>query len=222
MRYVVNRVEKEPDLGESFDGGVWSAANCGTVENFRPESSGHRPLTRFRVVHNGTRVFVRFEINDCYVRSVQTERQASVCTDSCTEFFLQPKPDKGYFNFEVNAGGAILLSYVEDHERTRDGFKKWQSVADELIDEIEIWHSLPSVVEPEITEPVVWGNGWSFPVSLLEAYVGSLGDITGAVWRGNFYKCADRTSQPHWGSWSPVDKLNFHLPECFGDIELGR
>ena len=38
-------------------------------------------------------------------------------------------------------------------------------------------------------------------------------------WRGNFYKCADESSHPHWASWRPIgEKLDFHTPEFFGEI----
>jgi len=41
------------------------------------------------------------------------------------------------------------------------------------------------------------------------------------VFRGNFFKCGDETSHPHWASWSPIsEELNFHRPETFGSIVL--
>ena len=56
------------------------------------------------------------------------------------------------------------------------------------------------------------------PFALLEAYVGPIAIDKGSVWGANFYKCGDETSHPHWGAWSPVDELNFHLPRCFGRL----
>ena len=40
--------------------------------------------------------------------------------------------------------------------------------------------------------------------------------------RGNFYKCASATSQPHYLSWSPIDtpEPDFHRPEFFGKLTL--
>ena len=43
---------------------------------------------------------------------------------------------------------------------------------------------------------------------------------SGQVWRGNFFKCAEDISHPHWAAWSPVDEFNFHLPRCFGTIQF--
>jgi len=33
-----------------------------------------------------------------------------------------------------------------------------------------------------------------------EHYVGPLGPLTGQVWRGNFFKCAEDNSHPHWAA----------------------
>ena len=71
-------------------------------------------------------------------------------------------------------------------------------------------------VEPEITDPVVWSLSFFIPLSLFEHYLGPLGALRSQVWRGNFFKCAEENSHPHWASWSPVDEFNFHRPACFG------
>ena len=44
----------------------------------------------------------------------------------------------------------------------------------------------------------------------------------GQGWSANFYKCADKTSHPHWGSWAKVevDRPAFHLPAYFGTLEF--
>lgn len=216
--YTVEKVKHPVGFEEGFDQSPWSHAELGRVTHFREESSDHRPNTRFRLLHNDTHLFVRFQVADRYVRSVQTDYQSQVSTDSCTEFFVRPRPDKGYFNFEVNAGGTLLLYFVEDPTRTPKGLKKKKSVTAAWGRQIVIWHSLPKVVDPAIIDPVDWGNGWIIPVALLEAYTGPLGPLSGQRWKGNFFKCGGDKSHPHWASWLPVPELNFHVPECFGDL----
>jgi hypothetical protein len=51
-------------------------------------------------------------------------------------------------------------------------------------------------------------------------YTGPFSVAAGEVWRANFYKCGDETSQPHWAAWHPVEALNFHLPQCFGQLRF--
>ncbi|MEI8243082.1 MAG: carbohydrate-binding family 9-like protein [bacterium] len=218
--YTMRATATPPALDGAFDAGAWAGAEEGRVTLFNEKGSDHRPDVRFRLLHDHAGIYVKFEVRDRYVRSVQTAYQGSVCTDSCAEFFVQPKAGKGYFNFEVNAGGTLLLFYIEDASRAPGGFAKYQEVSEEWGHKVRIWHSLPAVVEPEITAPVTWGIGYHVPVALFEAYTGPLGRLSGQAWRANFYKCADKTSHPHWGSWAPLTSLNFHLPECFGDLAI--
>ena len=218
--YTAKQANRAPALDGDLATGAWAEAEEGRVALFHEKGSVHRPDVRFRLLHDHTHIYIKFEVRDQYVRSVQTEYQGAVCTDSCVEFFVQPRAGGGYFNLEVNAGGVLLLYYIEDATRVPGGFAKFQRVSPAWGRQVQIWHSLPAVVDPEITDPVVWGVGYRLPVALLEAYAGPLGDLVGQAWRANFYKCADLSSHPHWGSWAPITALNFHLPECFGALVL--
>jgi hypothetical protein len=46
--------------------------------------------------------------------------------------------------------------------------------------------------------------------------------LAGQKIRANFYKCGDKTPEPHFISWNPIDlpKPNFHVPQFFGLLEL--
>jgi hypothetical protein len=140
--------------------------------------------------------------------------------DSCVEFFLQPKPDRGYFNFEFNCGGSLLCYYIVDPVRVPGGFRDFTPLPEADGRQVAIYHSMPPRVEPEIAEPTEWRLEFSIPFSVLEKWVGPVGRVGGQEWRANLYKCGDETSHPHWASWAPVDELNFHLPRCFGTIQF--
>ena len=81
---------------------------------------------------------------------------------------------------------------------------------------------MPDRVDPEIAEAVQWRVEYGIPFDLFEAYIGNRLDFRKtATWRGNFYKCGDKTSHPHWASWSPIgEELNFHCPQYFGVLEF--
>ncbi|MBP5320734.1 MAG: carbohydrate-binding family 9-like protein [Kiritimatiellae bacterium] len=213
-RYTVKRGGEGKEL-EAVDFGP---AEEGRLEVVRPESALPVPEVRFRVLHDAANLYVRFDVKDRYVRSVQTARHSAVCTDSCVEFFVQPKAGKGYFNIEINAGGTLLCFYVEDPTRTPAGLAKFTPLSDALCDRIAIKTSLPRTIDPEITEPTDWQVRYRVPFEVFAAFTGPV-DCS-VPWRGNFYKCADRTSHPHWMAWSPITALNFHLPACFGELVL--
>lgn len=210
MYYTINRIE--PTALELAD---FSLAEKGRIAVVRPESNGYAPETRFYVLHDGESLYVQFWVREAHVRSVQTAYQSPVYTDSCVEFFIQPVKGKGYFNIEINAGGTLLASYIEDPTRGPGGFAKWTPMDAAWGRQVEIRSSLPRVVDPEQTAE--WTLQYRLPWSLFELFTGP---ITETIWRGNFYKCGNATSHPHWVSWSPLSARNFHLPECFGSLSL--
>jgi hypothetical protein len=197
---------------------VWSEVEPLSVGNFLPESSPHRPQTLVRLVYDPQGLLGQFHVEDRFVRCVRTEYGSEVWKDSCVEFFVEPKPGRGYFNFEFNSGGAFLVNHIVDPTRTADGFKEFVRFPESIARAVQVRSSLPPVSEPEMTEAVTWTLDFLIPFTLLENYVGRLGEVVGQTWRGNFFKCAEENSHPHWAAWSPVDEFNFHRPHCFGEL----
>ena len=221
LNYTIGRAGDAPRLEAQWQDPVWEQAGMLEVEHFRPESSDHHPRTCARLLYDERGIHGLFRVQDRYVRCLRTEYHDPVWKDSCVEFFAQPKPDRGYFNFEFNCGGAFLGCYITNPEREGDGFKGFVKVPAGIGQTILTRSSLPPRIEPEITEPVVWTLSFFIPFTLFEHYIGPLGALKkGQVWRGNFFKCAEENSHPHWASWSPVDEFNFHRPDCFGSLRL--
>lgn len=221
MQYTIRQANVKPTL-TAADGScrVWSEVDAVSVNKFLPESSGHRPQTQAQLQYDQEGLHGRFQVEDCFVRCVRTEYGSEVWKDSCVEFFVEPKPGRGYFNFEFNCGGAFLVNHIVDPTRTADGFKAFVRIPESVAGAVRVRASLPTVSEPEITEPITWTLEFSIPFTLLETYVGALGAVAGQRWRGNFYKCAEDNSHPHWAAWSPVDEFNFHRPNCFGELQF--
>ena len=221
MEYRIARAAATPALDGTWNAGPWARAAVARIEHFHAKSSGHRPQAQARLLYDDSGMYVAFSVRDQYVVCRHTEPQSPVCRDSCVETFLQPKADKGYFNFELNCGGAMLLFYVTDPTRTNGGLAGFEPVDEGLMRKIRIHHSMPREVREEIVEPVEWWAGYFVPNEVFERYVGPLGPAAQRQWRGNFYKCADDSSHPHWASWNPVgEALNFHVPQHFAAIRF--
>ena len=216
--YLVRRAPNTIGLRADWNDAGWARAETVEIAHFRPESSDHRPKTSVRLLHNGQWIHGIFRVQDRFVRCTRTAYQSDVWKDSCVEFFAQPRPDSGYFNFEFNCGGAFLCCYIVNPERTKDGFREYMRLPEQIGSRIHIRSSLPPKIDPEMAEPVTWFLQFSISLSVFEEYSGPPGPLSGQVWRGNFFKCAEEVSHPHWASWSPVDQFNFHLPQCFGTI----
>jgi hypothetical protein len=218
--YIVRFAVLRPELRGSWDGPAWMQADMLELAHFRPEGSRHRPKTFVKLLYNAEGIFGIFRVEDRYVRCVHTRYGDPIYKDSCVEFFVKPKADKGYFNFEFNCGGAFLCNYITNPDRTPGGFREFVRIPEEEGRHIIVDHSLPEIVEPEIKDGVTWTLEFFVPFGLIEKYIGEIGDVAGSQWKANLYKCGDETSHPHWASWQPVPKLNFHTPECFGAIRF--
>src|SRR5439155_5584819 len=136
------------------------------INSFLPESSDHHPNTCAKVLYDDAGLYVLFRAEDRYVICTRSEHQTLTSRDSCVEVYFQPLPDRGYLNFEMNCGGALLLFYVTDPTRVEQGiFKKKEIVPKTLIDTMRIYHSLPKSIAREINEPVTWTLEYFIPNS---------------------------------------------------------
>lgn len=220
MEYVITKATQRPSLKGQWDEAAWRSANILSVANFHARSKSCHPRTEAKAVYQDDGLFVFFRVFDKYVRCVHAEYQSSVCQDSCVEFFVEPKAGYGYFNFEINCGGTMLLYYCET-KGAPVGKPIYNPVPLELGRQVVIYHSLPPVVDPEIEADTEWRIEYFIPFKIFEPELGPLGPIPGQVWRANFYKCGDKTSHPHWASWSPIAaECNFHLPQYFAPIKF--
>lgn len=224
VSYLVHRVPadfKMPEQIGDWDDSAWNHVAIAEISHFHPRSSDFHPIAQARLMHDGHHIFVRFDVQDRYVISTATQYQDAVFKDSCVEFFFRPKADQGYFNLEANCGGVKLMSYIEDPSRAPSGFAKWQPVSAADAEHVIIHHSMPKTVDPEIAAPTNWRNGEIIPLSALEPYCGTIGNLSGQTWTGNLFKCAEKNSHPHWATWSAIgEKLNFHQPQYFGEFRF--
>ena len=170
------------------------------------------------LMYDEENIYGIFKVEDRYVRSIVREYNGNVSGDSCVEFFFSPDSDLplSYFNLEINAGGTPLIFYVAKP------WDKFTKLGKEDIEQIEIAHSLPEVVDPEITEPTTWYIEYRIPLAMLKKHSKVTPPKSGTVWKANFYKTGSRTSNPNFLTWSYVDnpKPNFHLPQFFGTLKF--
>ena len=209
-----------PELRGLWDGPVWGGIPFLDIDCFRFESTMHRPFVQCKLLYDDNQLYGLFFVHDRYVRSIHTGFQAPVYEDSCVELFVQPRPDKGYFNFEFNCGGALLASYVTDPARINGQVTAATPLSPDEGRQVAVYGSLPSIVEPEMEDEITWLLEFVIPFSLLRSYVGGFGRVEGQEWMGNLYKCGNNTSHPHWASWSPLSARNFHAPWDFGILRF--
>ena len=181
-----------------------------TISHDRPEGAPS-PLTRGQLVYlPGAGLEVVMTCREANPRAVYYNPNDPVHTDSCMEAFLDCFPDLpqyGYLGLEMNANGACHCSFgTGRHTRS-------------YVLQRGLPH--PEVAIERFVEDGAdcWRATCLLKTSLLEALYERKCDFApGHRMRGNFYKCGDHTDSPHWGSWAPVEKVDFHVPHLFGDL----
>lgn len=174
-----------------------------------PEVSAYRPMASFSAAYSKEYLYIDFLVRCNYLRAENYENQSPVSEDSCVEFFVEPQPGGEYWNFEFNCIGAINAS----HRMVRP--QPTRLNADELAS-VRRYASCGNRPFRELEGLFTWNLLVAIPLSLM----GLDADNMPAKVRGNFYKCASATSEPHYLSWNPIltDKPDFHRPDFFGDI----
>ncbi|MCC6698690.1 MAG: carbohydrate-binding family 9-like protein [Candidatus Hydrogenedentes bacterium] len=225
--YVAQRAPVTPSLKGEWDGPAWGKAPALDITHFftketgMPTASDFRPDAKAKVLYDDKGLYIHFLVNDQYVRCIETKYHGKVWEDSAVEFFVKPKEERGYFNFEINCGGVMLLSYHENPDYKGPVQNEESSVPEERAKAVTIFHSMPATVDPEIAEKTTWHIEYFIPFDLLEEYIGPLGDVPGQVWHANFYKIAENNSHPHYGAWSPIlEGHSFHAPQFFGVLRF--
>lgn len=214
--YRVQKLKKSIVIDANWNKSQWKKMKPIEIKHYMGNVSPFKPEVQSKMMYDDKNVFIIFQVKDRFVKSVTTEYNGPVSTDSCVEFFFSPDSEfpLRYFNLEVNAGGTPLMFYI-----TKPMSERKTLTTDEL-KLIEIAHSLPAMVDPEITEPVTWTIEYRLPISLLSKYSNVTQPAKGVIWKANFYKTGSKTSNPNYLTWSFVDnpRPNFHLPQFFGTL----
>ena len=166
----------------------------------------------FDIHHDRTAVHLHYFVKEDQVRAVNTEINSSVWEDSCWEFFISFKGDeKHFYNFEINAIGTVLGGYGKDRNH-----RTWLPIP--ILSQIETNSSLGTEPFDSIDKTTQWDLRVKIPVSTF--CFSKIEDLSGMEATGNFYKCGDKLTQPHFLSWNPVltPEPDFHRPEYFGEL----
>lgn len=197
--YIFEKVSRFPETENEWKKFPEAKIDC---FDFSPDAVN--PTTSVRGVYNETGLSLRFESDEKNALARYHGVNEKPWTDSCVEVFFNPCPERSdkYFNFELSAGGGLLVGYGKDrHERIRCDFTP------DIFD-----------IKTEITE-----NGWTASLTIPFEFVLRYAPEFDGIFAGNFQKCGDETASPHFPVWNKIESPSpdFHRPECFGKFILG-
>jgi hypothetical protein len=212
--YKVKRLKRAMKVDANWNKPQWRNAKAISITNFIRDVPAFKPAVEAKMTYDDKNVYVIFRVQDRYVRSITTEPMGPVWKDAAVEFFFSPdttKPET-FFNLEMNCGGTALLGYRSKEQKpTADDVKM-----------IEIAHSLPVKVDPEITDAVTWTIECRIPFTVMQKFSNVTVPKKGVAWRANFYKIAENNSNPHHMAWAAITapRPNFHMPQFFGTVQF--
>jgi len=170
-------------------------------------------IAGFSIRHDGTSIYLFYQVEEPQVRAVNTGFNSPVWEDSCVEFFLSFDGDENYYNFEINAIGTLLGAYGQDrHQRVR--------LSDSPLSQVQTTPSLGRDPIENLEQPTSWSMKVVIPIQVLQfTKIESLSGVDG---HANFYKCGDKLKHPHYLSWKPVltTSPDFHTPRYFGPLSF--
>lgn len=175
-----------------------------------PLEFSYCPDSKFIIARSEIALYIKFQIKETNIRSLYTNDQEAVWEDSCVEFFCKKQQSDTYMNFEFNCIGTCVAT-------TRKG-RNIDVVAfsEDQLKQIERFSPLYKQPFSEKRGANYWELTVKIPFEILGINSNELPDIL----QGNFYKCADGTSTPHYVSWNPIstEQPDFHQPDFFGDL----
>ena len=216
--YNVARLRQPIKIDAIWDKPQWRDIQPINITNYMGTIPGFRPQAQAKMMYDENNIYIIFNVKDRYVRCLTKDINGPVWEDGAVEFFFAP--DSGqpllYFNLETNCGGTPLMHYnIVPRKESKE-------LATDDIKEIEIAHTLPRIIDPEIADPVTWTLEYRIPIAMLERYSRITHPKEGVEWRANFYKIAENNSNHHYITWSVIENEipDFHKPQFFGKLKF--
>lgn len=166
------------------------------------------PIVRARIAHTGSAIVLNYKVRELSARAVNGTDNGSVWEDSCVEFFFKRKGMQEYFNIEANCIGTILIASGPDRNNRK-------FLSSDKLQTIERYSSLGTDTFEEKSAPDEWELSLIIPAKIF-----GITSLRNQEFEGNFYKCGDMLSDPHFLSWNVIETStpDFHRPEFFGKL----
>ncbi len=202
--------------GDNADDIINAIEECGVRQTIDCLDWGDRfpyhPLTTFSLAHSNDMLYIDFFVRSNYLRAVNDCPNSPVYEDSCVGVYMQPDiNNESYISVMINCIGTLR---VMSHQPGKEA----EYVSPEKFAGISCFASCGNRPFIELEGLFTWDILVEIPLSFLGLEPG----VFPITIRGNFYKCASGTSQPHFLSWAPINSPDpdFNRPDCFGIIEL--
>ena len=228
--YTCWKTDLPPVIDGKGDDEVWRQTRAMELVDVRFLSGDRFPSrpTQVRMAWDDQAIYLLFTAEDPDVWSVMRNRDDHLWNEEVVEIFADPDGDGlNYAEIEVNSLGTVLdLLMSRPWKQGGTGDFSWNPA-----------HEVAVHVEGSPNDPSDEDQYWSTEMALpWEAFrAGSLdvaGDRSlppapGDQWRFNFYRYErirknGEETEVEYSAWSPVGRVDFHVPERFGIVVFAQ
>lgn len=169
------------------------------TENYKPEVYA-------QIAYDDEGFIIKFTVHEKNPKCDRKNHLEFVHLDSCIEWFVNFAPEKTdkYFNFEINAAGAMNVGFRKNREEC------------ELLteDEINLFN-----IKTEIFDDY-WTGMYKIPFDFISTKIDGYKFTKNSKIKTNLYKCGEETEYEHYMSCFdiPLKKPDFHCPQYFGEM----
>ncbi|HYO82733.1 MAG TPA: carbohydrate-binding family 9-like protein [Bryobacteraceae bacterium] len=213
--YDVYRAVSPVTIDGKLDERAWRDAPSMGDFTFLWMKDGAKEQTIAKLLWDDENLYVSWQAHDKHISAYVTQTNGPVYQDDCVEIFIAPNPEKvkNYYNFEINAIGAMLSQARADW---RLGELWWEP---EGMRYRTSFHGRPK--KDELPEDTQWVVEAAIPLSNFARDAVHTPPRNGDVWRLNLQRLGGKTDA-QYSAWSPLpgDRPNFHQPEAFGIVRF--
>lgn len=199
------------DINAVADALSYLDANAVDTVNW-PSEYPSKPEVSFKIAHNGENILLQYQVHEDEILGVVAEDNGEVWTDSCAEFFIT-FDNSCYYNLETTCVGRALLGYRQT------GVGAVHAPSD-IMESIKRLPGLGFTNREKQKGDFKWVLTLVIPCTAY--WKDDIKSFAGLKARGNFYKCGDNLTTPHFVSWTTIDtpSPSFHQPGFFGELEF--
>lgn len=225
--YTCARVKAPPVIDGRGDDAAWQAAEAVSLVDvkFLSGDRRHSRPTQVQMVWDDDQLYVLFTATDPDVWSTLAQRDDPLWDQEVVEIFMDPNGDRAnYVEIEVNPLNTIVdLLVTLPFRDGGEGMFGWSPE-----------YTTATYVDGTVNDPGDTDASWSMELALpwallREAPLDVLGERRappdpGDHWRINFYRYerlrdgGRETGVIEYSAWSPVGRVDFHVPERFGIV----
>ncbi|KAI7785883.1 domon-like type 9 carbohydrate-binding module domain [Diaporthe eres] len=197
---------------------VPACPTLGTVSyNTSVPDAGAFPLTQVDLCYDDSSIhikFTAFEEKDFYYNQSLTTNEEIYNYEVMEAFIHRGTCDpQTYLEFEVAPNNVTFQAFIYNPSKVREAGAAFDHfyITDLAADGIYASTTLDYADE-------LWVSKVQIPLGLFNV---DNGTAQGTEWRMNFFRTVTGPStfpNQSYGSWSPPDKVNFHMTPFFGDV----